>query len=123
MTEAEKLHPSWKSPEDDEWAKKIDINFVPVAKRHGRLMFQLVMAAGTTGYALGQIGRFTQGNRNILQAIQSALGNLNFLCETAVKASGFTLEQFAQCKRDVEMLGVLMSATRPRGSSGLILPS
>lgn len=104
------LAPEW-SAEDKAWLKTQPTEFQRVAAQHGKIVFQLVMCGGQTSYALGILNKFA-GNAAIKQAMLVLLKLTNQMMKIALEKSGITMQQYTDCKRDVETVGALMNPNR-----------
>lgn len=121
------LTENW-SDKDKNWLNvHVPGNLRTIAARHGRELFSLVMQAGAATHVL------TVLHSNVKHPeLQSMLRNLtkmmDSLCQKAIKGEGLTLQQFVECKRDVERMAVLQdSGNRLPGDrvskGGIILDS
>lgn len=118
---------SW-SEEDRDWLKKhVPEELQTIAVRHGRQLFSLVMQAGAATFAL------TTLNANIrhpqLSPMIATLTKIfDQFCQRAVKEAGCTVEQFHECKGDIERLAALRDAGNKKvgeriSKGGIILDS
>ena len=98
---------SW-SEEDKGWLEKhVPEMLQPVAVRHGRKLFQMVMMAGACTHALMVIGSQGRGNRAIAQASFVLQQTLDALLKGLLAGEQQTLEQFVVCKDDIERIAAL----------------
>jgi len=115
------------SEEDIKWVKGVHEPLQPVAKRHGKSLFQIVIQAGMISEALGRIAAQGRGNRAIGQGVMVLLGATDDLCKRALAGGGHTLPQFIECKGDIERVIALASAVHKPGdrisTGGIILDS
>lgn len=115
------------SEEDQKWlAEKVPANLHTIALRHGRKLFSLTMQAGAATHCLTVL----------LNAIQAMEGkrmvtmlsrNMDDLFQVSLKHFGYTVEQFLECKGDVERMVELSEAAKPAdkriSKGGIILDS
>ena len=115
------------SEEDIKWLKGVHEPLQPVAKRHGKSLFQIVIQAGIISEALGKISAQGRGNRAIGQGIMVLMGSTDDLCKRALAGGGHTIAQFVECKGDIERIIALASVTHKPGdrisAGGIILDS
>ena len=95
------------STEDQAWLDKQPATFQPIALRHGRELYEVVMAAGVTSHALRVLNRHTRGNHACEQAISALISMTNVLATKAILGAGADMLKFAECKGDVERLAAL----------------
>lgn len=129
MTQAEvKIEDATKdwSEADREWlSKHCPERMRTIAVRHGRGMFQLVMRAGACTYALTLLAGNVK-HPQLRPPILLLQRSLDQMCQELIAAKGLKVEQFMECRADVERLGELMSAGDPGeriSKGGIILDS
>jgi hypothetical protein len=109
------------------WLKGVHEPLQPVARRHGKSLFQIVIQAGLISEALGRISAQGRGNRAIRQGIMVLMGSTDDLCKRALAGGGYTMAQFVECKGDIERVIALASAAHKPGdrisAGGIILDS
>ena len=116
------------SEEDRDWLKKhVPEELQTIAVRHGRQLFSIVMQAGAAIFAL------TTLNANIrhpqLSPMIATLTKIfDQFCQRAVKGAGCTVEQFHECKGDIERLAALRDTGNKKvgervSKGGIILDS
>lgn len=115
---------------DVQWLEgTVPIELRHVAQRHGRFAFSLVMQAGTASYSLGLIQKRTGGNRELTQALHILSTIMNDLVQCALQGKGKTLQEFAACKADVELVGTMAAGAQTeqpgvkKSPGGIILNS
>ena len=114
--------------EETLWRDSLPPALQPVAERHGRELFLIVMGAGAVGHALGIVQQHGMKNRAIMQALQVISTRSDFICQSLLRARNFQLAQFVECRGDIDRVAALMdSGVRAPGervsSSGIILDS
>ena len=98
------------SEKDKEWLEKhCPTRLKTIAVRHGRGMFQLVMRAGACTYALSLLAANAR-NSAVNAPLQMLGKSMDQMCQELIAAKGYTLEQFFECKQDVERVGELLAA-------------
>lgn len=126
MEDYKELIKDW-SDQDKDWLEKaIQENFRPIAAKHGRTCFGLVMQAGITSGAGQVIVNHSQHMGNKLgneqrHAMQTIANCVNDLLNAVAELKGITKQQFEACKKDIERMGALSMAV-PNQKSSLILP-
>lgn len=119
---------SW-SDVDKEWLEKhVPENIKPVAVRHGRKLFQLVMMAGACNRALIVIGSQARGNKAIAQASFVLQQTLDTMARALLLNNELTDQMFLECKGDIERIAALADngARQPNdkmSKGGIILNS
>lgn len=119
---------SW-SQQDKDWLEKnVPAALQPIAIRHGRKLFELVMMVGASNYALEVLMKHNAGNAAVKKAGFVLGQTLNTLGVAALLNNGLTGTQFEECKEDVERMGALAdSGAKPAGANvskgGIILNS
>lgn len=102
---------------DEAWLGSINPEWLrPIAKRHGRVLFQIVMQAGVIGESLGAIQASAQqvakwGQKRHVEAFLMASARIqqvaHHLCLTALAGHKLDMRRFMECKQDVERAGAL----------------
>lgn len=115
------------TPEDREWLEKVVAdNFRPIAAKHGRLCFGMVMQVGTAQGAYQLLMSHSQhmGNK-IGNEVRHAATTMMRILEDFTNAVGAAHRidniKFDACKQDIERMGAL-SMQVPNQKSSLILP-
>ena len=117
---------------DEKWLGSISPDWLrPIAKRHGRVLFQIVMQAGTIGESLGQIQGAAQqvakwGQRRHVEVFMRATAQIqkvaHHMCIGALQGHKLSMGQFMQCKTDVERAAALATGADGAPTGKIILP-
>ena len=117
-------------PKNEEtlWREQLPPGLQPIAERHGRELFLIVMGAGAIQHGLGIIQQHGMKNRAIQQALHVVSSRCDFICQSLLKARGLPLEKFVECRGDIDRAAALMdSGVRAPGDrvspAGIILDS
>lgn len=115
------------SEEDRVWLSKVPKELKPIAQRHGRAMFQVVMYSGAVNHGFAVVGKIGGGDPRIAKAMGVMGKGFEFITLQAIEGLG-GIERFKECKEDVERMLELAAQTRPLpgeriSKGGIILDS
>jgi hypothetical protein len=136
MDQVETSEALWNA-EDQAWLERVKPEVLQaVAKRHGRTLFALVwqtemiqgalnvMVQNAEGISKWGMQRQAEGLMQVAQVLSSAADQM---CKTALAGHGLALEQFAECKQDIERaMALAQGAKGPKdrvSKGGIILDS
>lgn len=106
LTEATK---DW-SEEDKAWLEKhVPDTLKTIAVRHGRQLYTIVMQAGAATFALTTLHANVR-HPQLSQMIGTLTKLFDQFCQRAVKGANHNIEQFIECKADIERLASLQDS-------------
>lgn len=109
MSEEVNVLDGW-SEEDRDWLKKhVPEELQTIAVRHGRQLYTIVMQAGAATFALTTLSANIR-HPQLSPMIVTLTKIFDQFCQRAVKGAGCTVEQFHECKNDIERLAALKDA-------------
>jgi len=125
MTEAN--HSSW-TEEDEKWltsARDVQEFLYPVARRHGRAIFSIVMNVGLAQQALTKVASQGRGNQALAKATRILQVVLDDLAQRAIRGAGALPEHYIACLSDINLRAALTNAGGDAkvSKSGIILNS
>ena len=114
MSEVAGVVEDW-SEEDQAWlGEKVPEAMRTIAVRHGRQLFTLVMQAGAANHCIGVLLANIQV-REGKQMVAVLAGTMDEMCKRVLVGEGRTMEQFNECKQDVERMAELIAAKPKEG--------